>query len=152
MKTNRLESPRAPRTRWIMTGMGLALILFGLVCLHQVPNAEAIPPPKKPVCITDSITMDNIVFVNPSVLPGAASYRFTQFSTGFTFGGTGVVTMPNGVITLTDRESDRSVNAGLNTAQGTGSAAIYSIPIPGGATWVFRINQIIPNAPCGCGG
>jgi len=141
MKINRLRSPRALRIRRITLSIGLALFMFGLVCLRPAHKAEAVAT----FCVTDNITHDNITFT------AGGAYTFTKCSPAFTLSGTGVFSMPSGVATVTDKKPDRSVKAGLNTAQGTGSAAIYFIATPGGAAQVFRVNQTIPFAPCGCG-
>jgi hypothetical protein len=141
MKINRQKSPRALRIRRILMSIGLALFMFGLVCIRPAHKAEAVAT----FCVTDNITHDNVTFST------GGTYTFTQCSTGFTLSGTGVFSMPNGVAMVTDKKPDRSVNAGLFTGQGTGSFAIYFIPTPGGAIRVFRGNQTIPFAPCGCG-
>jgi hypothetical protein len=60
------------------------------------------------------------------------------------------VTTPSGVITLTDRKADRSVNAGLITGQNTGRVVIYFVIAPG-VLQFFQANQTNPNQTCGCG-
>ena len=142
MKTNRHESPRASRARRILPRIGLALILLSVMCIGLPHKTDA----NGGFCVTDNITHDNITFTT------GGAYTFTQCSTGFTLSGTGVFSMPSSVATVTDKKPDRSVSAGFNTAQRTGSAAIYFIKTPGAGAQVFRINQTIPNAPCGCGG
>jgi hypothetical protein len=124
----------------VLPRIGLALVLVTLVCISLARKTEATIG----VCVTDNITHDNIVLFPNGV------YSFVQCSTGFHLSGTGVFSIQSGVSTVKDKKPDRSVNAGLNTAQGTGSAAIYFIATPGGAAQVFRINQTIPFAPCGC--
>jgi len=140
MKTNRLRSPRALRIRRITLSIGLALFMFGLVCIRPAHKAEAVAS----FCVSDNITHDNIVFTT------GGTYTFTKCSTAFTLSGTGTFSMPSGVATVTDKKPDRSVKAGLNTAQGTGSVAIYFIATPGAGAQVFRVNQTIPFAACGC--
>ena len=140
MRSNRTKSPSALRIRRTLPRIGLGLVLLTLVCVGLSHKTEAVVT----FCVRDNVTHDNITF-SPS-----GAYTFTQCSTGFTLSGTGVFSMPSGVATVTDKKSDRSVNAGLYTGQGTGSAAIYFIATPGGAARVFRINQTIPFAPCGC--
>src|SRR5215471_20051703 len=138
MQRDRPKSPRATRFRRIVISIGLALFMLGLMSVGPGHEAEA----NGGVCITDSITRDNIQFT----LGGA--YTFTQCSTGLTITGTGVVTTPNGVITLTDKKADRSVTAGLFTSQ-TGRAVIYLMSAPG-LFQTFQANQTSPNQTCGC--
>ena len=154
MKQNRINSPRASRIRRLLPRIAIALVLISLVSIVTPGKTGAPGKTSKPrraqviattICITDSRTGDNIQFTNPG-----GAYTFTQCSTGFTLSGTGTVSSKSGVITLTDRKPDRSVNAGLNPNTKTGSAAIYFTPVPGGGTRVFRINQTNPNQTCGC--
>ena len=143
MKSNRQVSPRALRIRRTLPRIGLALVMLSLVCIGMAHKTDA-KPSIVFFCVTDDRTHDNITFST------VGSYSFTQCSTGFTLSGTGFFSTPSGVASVKDKKPDRSVNAGLNTAQQTGSAAIYFIATPGGAARVFRVNQTIPNAPCGC--
>jgi hypothetical protein len=139
MKTNRQISPRALRIRRIVPRIGLALVMLALVCIGMAHKTEATIG----FCITDGVTHDNLTFT------AGGAYTFTQCSTGFTVSGTGVVTTPNGVTTLTDKKPDRSVNAGLFTSQKTGRAVIYFFSSPGVAR-VFQANQTNPSQVCGC--
>jgi hypothetical protein len=143
MKLNRTKCPRALRIRRTLLKIGLALVLLGVICIGPANKTEAT---SLFFCVTDNITHDFVLF-GPN-----GTYTFFQCSTGFSLPGTGVFSMPSGVATVTDRKPDRSVKAGLNTATGTGSAAIYFIAIPGGPAQVFRINETIPFAPCPCAG
>jgi len=146
MGKNRSKSrSRVSRVTRITIRIGLALVLAGLVCIRPAHKAEAGANGGGVVCITDTRTRDNIQFTNPG-----GAYTFTQCSTGFTVSGTGTVSTKSGVITLTDKKSDRSISAGLLSNQKTGSAAIYFTQTPGGGTRVFRVNQTDPNQTCGC--
>src|SRR5262249_45750252 len=109
MKTNRQESPRALRARRILPRIGLALILLSVMCIGLSHKTQAVAT----FCVVDNFTRNNITF-GPS-----GAYTFTQCNPSFTLSGTGVFSMPNGVATVTDKKPDRSVSAGLNTAQGT---------------------------------
>ena len=139
MKTNRQGSPRASRTGRIVPRIGLALVMLALVCIGLAHKTEATVG----FCITDSVTHDNLTFT------AGGAYTFTQCSTGFTVSGTGVVTTPNGITTLTDKKPDRSVNAGLFTSQKTGRAVIYFFSAPGVGR-VLQANQTNPSQACGC--
>jgi hypothetical protein len=143
-KNHSRSRSRVSRISRITIRIGLALILAGLVCLRPANKAEA-GANGGVVCITDTRTRDNIQFTNPG-----GAYTFTQCSTGFTVSGTGTVSTKSGVITLTDRKSDRSVNAGLNPNQKTGTMVIYFTATPGAGAQVFRVNQTDPNQTCGC--
>jgi hypothetical protein len=146
MGKNRSKSrSRVSRVTRITIRIGLAVVLAGLVSLRPAHKAEARANGGGVVCITDTRTRDNIQFTNPG-----GAYTFTQCSTGFTVSGTGTVSTKSGVITLTDKKSDRSVNAGLNPNQKTGTMVIYFTQTPGAGAQVFRVNQTDPNQTCGC--
>jgi hypothetical protein len=145
MVKNRSKSrSRVSRVTRITIRIGLAVVLAGLACLHPARKTEA-GANGGVICITDTRTRDNIQFTNPG-----GAYTFTQCSTGFTVSGTGTVSTKSGVITLTDKKSDRSVSAGLNPSQKTGSMVIYFTQTPGAGAQVFRVNQTDPNQTCGC--
>jgi hypothetical protein len=76
-------------------------------------------------------------------------YQFTRCSDGFMLSGTGVVSLADGIMTLTDSERHLRVNAELDIAQRTGSAVIRIKGAPGGRQ-TFRINSTNPAAVCGC--
>jgi len=152
MKSQRLESPHRPRICRTLLSIGTALVAFGLVCVRPAQRAEAGGPPKPPrklplTCISDSVTHDNLSFFNAGPLTGI--YHYVQCSTGFMLDGRGTVANQSGVVTLTDREPDRSVNAGLLTSQNTGKASI-SFMIAPGVFQYFQVNKTDPSTPCGC--
>jgi hypothetical protein len=76
-------------------------------------------------------------------------YVFTRCSDGFAFGGTGMVRLVNGILTLTDSKPDRRVSAGCYTGQRTGSVIIY-VMIGQGIWQTFRISDTNPSAMCAC--
>jgi hypothetical protein len=94
-------------------------------------------------CLKDIITGNVFQF------DSTGKYKFTRCSDGFMVSGTGVVTLVNGILTLTDSKPDRRVSAGFITSQRTGSATIYIMIAPG--VWqTFRINSTNPAAVCSC--
>jgi hypothetical protein len=95
-------------------------------------------------CIKDN-TNGNLFQFNSTT----GAYQFTVCSTGFTLTGTGVITRPSGVLTLTDSKSDRRISAGFNPGTHTGSASIY-VMVAQGVWQTFRITDTNPNAVCSC--
>jgi hypothetical protein len=63
--------------------------------------------------------------------------------------GTGMGSLADGLLTLTDSERHLRVNAELDAAQRTGSVVIR-IKMPPGGLQTFRINSTNPNATCVC--
>ena len=124
------------------TGVGIeiALAVFVVIMLASALQAKASPvePPAEtgalngvvlPIpgtsCLRDNtkgfvLTWDNM----------SGAYTFST-CTGFTLTGTGTVQAQNSIIMLSDRKPDRSVSAGFNTGQRTGSAIIYVLIAPG---------------------
>ena len=134
----------------------VAAFLVSLLYFHGVRNvgaatapavaAAAAQPARTPaasVCITDSRSGDFITFTNPG-----GSYMFTHCATSLMISGTGLITTPSGLITLTDNKPSQHVSASFNRGQLTGHAVV-NVSVAQGVSQTFTINQIIPNAPCG---
>ncbi|HKV42936.1 MAG TPA: hypothetical protein VJX67_27320, partial [Blastocatellia bacterium] len=74
-------------------------------------------------------------------------YMYTRCSDGFTLSGTGTITTPSGVVTLTDKKADRYVSASVMSI-GTGSATITFLI--GTTRQTVRIVDRTPGAVCSC--
>ena len=147
---NKVNASRTPAKRLILLRAGLALALISLVVVLPARKVGATPTLAF-VTITDDVNGDFICYQKLTT-PGPVCYLFHHNSTNFTLTGRGFESFPSGVITLTDKEPDRSVSAGFLPGQETGSAAIYYLTIAGGAYKVFTIRQTKPTPdPIGCG-
>ena len=121
-------------------GIEIALAVFVVMMLASALQAKASPveqpaetgsfngallPIPGTSCLRDNtrgfvLTWDNMT----------GAYTFSTCA-GFTLAGTGTVQSQSGIIMLRDRQPDRSVSAGFNTGQRTGSATIYVLQAPG---------------------
>ena len=81
MKTNRLRSPRALRIRRITLSIGLALFMFGLVCIRPAHKAEAVAS----FCVSDNITHDNITFTGRRIHLHQMQHRLHPVGHGHVF-------------------------------------------------------------------
>jgi hypothetical protein len=96
------------------------------------------------VCVTDGTTHDTLQFSSST-----GAYSFTQCKGGFTLSGTGTVRKSGSVIVLSDKKSDRLINANFLSNQKTGKATIIRI-ISKGAFQTTLISQTNPSSVCGC--
>lgn len=137
-------------------GAGLSLVAFLLVGSASLWEVNATPIE----CGADSNTRpangiggvfclrDN---ASGSILTydGSGCYTFMTCK-GFTLSGKGTITAVNNIEMLSDRKPDRSVAAGFNKGQLTGSAAI-SFMIGPGSYQTFRINDTTSQGKvCSC--
>jgi len=126
----------------------IALGIFVLVMLASALQAKAssvdqplematagsmVAPIPGTSCLRDNTSGKVLTFDNTS-----GAYTFSD-CLGFTLSGTGIVSVQNSIILLSDRKPDRSVSAGFNTGQRTGTATITFQPVPGGSWQVLRI-------------
>jgi len=153
--------PRLLRAAGITLEFALGVAVLAVVYLHLAPNVQGSATStasSKPiavdgigpkcgtptVCLTDDNTGDVLTFSCPS-----GAYTFTHTgSSPVTLTGTGTISTPSSVESVSDRKPDRRVTGGLLLSQGTGSAVVYFTPIPGGPSQVFHINQTVPFRPC----
>jgi hypothetical protein len=109
-------------------------------------NHEAVEPVAAAtvaLCITDDHTHDNLSFT------AGGAYTFTRCQDGFTLTGTGTVRTSGSIVTLTDKKSDRIINAAVLTNQKTGRANVTLI-IGKGIFQTITANQTNPSAGCSC--
>ena len=138
------------RVRWLVGGgIEIALGIFVIAMLSSSFEAKAEPvnqpaeigaasgavvPLPGTSCMRDNVTGSVLSYDNTT---GAYTFCTTA---GFTLTGTGVITVQNSIIMLSDKKPDRNVSAGFNTGQLTGSAVIYVLIAPG--VWqVYRIHD-----------
>ena len=98
-------------------------------------------------CLKDDHTGD---FILLNSITG--NYEFVHCGTGaFTISGKGTVTNPSGTVTITDKQSTRTVTVSYNPGSLTGTALVTVIPAPG-LSQTYRISDTNPHAVCACGG
>jgi uncharacterized repeat protein (TIGR01451 family) len=96
------------------------------------------------VCLRNSVTGAILEFSTTT-----GDYKFIDCASGFTLIGKGTISVVNSVVTLSDTESDRRVNAHFLEGQLTGSAVVSFIPGPG-INRVFQINDTLTVNSCSC--
>jgi hypothetical protein len=104
----------------------------------------AAPPTVADVCLTDGQTHDTLLFSSST-----GAYTFTRCKDGFTLSGTGTVRKSGSVIVLSDKKSDRMINANFLSNQKTGKATVVLI-LSRGVFQTILISQTNPSSVCGC--
>ena len=95
-------------------------------------------------CIQDDATGNMIQFNSKT-----GDYLFTKCGkSGISLSGTGTITTPSGILTLTDNKSDRRISAGFNLGSLTGRAIV--ILISEGVSQTFSLSQTNPHPSCVC--
>jgi hypothetical protein len=98
-------------------------------------------------CLRDDHTGDFILLNSTT-----GNYEFVQCGASeFTISGKGTVTTPNGIVTITDKESTRTVTISFNPGSLTGTATVTLIQAPG-VSQTYRVSDTNPSAVCACGG
>jgi hypothetical protein len=100
-------------------------------------------------CLRDDHTGD-FILLNPTT----GNYEFVHCGVGASeviVSGKGTVTNPSGMVTITDKESTRTVTISYNPGSLTGTAIVTLMPSPG-ISQTYRINDTNPSAVCACGG
>lgn len=140
-------------------GIELSLAAFLIVMLVSLWEAKATPAPHPAgvapvstavlpqggtICMRDDASGSILTYDSST-----GAYNFDNCK-GFTLAGMGTIRTVNNIVTLSDRKPDRSVSAGFNKGQLTGSAAI-SFMIGQGSYRTFRINDTTSRgAVCSC--
>jgi len=96
------------------------------------------------ICIQDNNSGDTFRLNSMT-----GQYVYTRCRDKFTLTGTGMVTTPNGIVSLTDSKPDRKISAGFYPGQMTGRANITLILGPG-IYQTIVVNDTIPSATCTC--
>ena len=96
------------------------------------------------VCLQDPTTHDLFKFSSTT-----GDYEFIRCTTGVTLTGKGKMTTASGLITVTDNETDRRVQASFNKGQLTGTANVTFL-YAGGLSQTFKINSTNPHPTCSC--
>jgi hypothetical protein len=95
------------------------------------------------ICLQDDHTGDTFRFNSMT-----GQYLYTRCKDGFTLSGTGMVTIVNGYVTITDNKPDRRINAGWSSATLTGRANV--ILIRPGVTQTITVYDTNPHPTCVC--
>ena len=99
-------------------------------------------------CLRDSHS-DDFVLLNST-----GSYEFVHCAAGaqeVIITGKGTVTTPSGILTITDKQTTRTVTISFNPGSLTGTAIVTVNPAPG-ISQTYRITASTPSATCVCGG
>jgi hypothetical protein len=96
------------------------------------------------MCLHDDRTGDFIQFSSTS-----GAYLFTQCSPAVTVSGTGTIKMASGVLTITDKETNKTVSITFNTGSLTGNATITVSSGPG-LSQTYKITDTNPHPVCSC--
>jgi hypothetical protein len=96
------------------------------------------------MCLHDDHTGDFIQFSSTT-----GAYLFTQCSPAVTVSGTGTIKMASGVLTITDKETSKTVTITFNTGALTGNAVITVSSGPG-LTQTYKITDTNPHPVCSC--
>jgi hypothetical protein len=98
-------------------------------------------------CLRDDRTGDFILFSSTT-----GNYEFVHCAaTDVIVAGKGTITTPNGILTITDKETNQTVTISYNPGSLTGTATVTIIPAPG-LSQTYRISDTNPNPVCACGG
>jgi hypothetical protein len=95
------------------------------------------------VCIQDDHTRDTFRFNSQT-----GQYLYTRCSDGFTLTGTGMVSIVNGYVTITDNKPDRRINAGWSLATFTGRANVTLVRP--GVFQTITVYDTNPHPTCTC--
>jgi hypothetical protein len=97
------------------------------------------------MCLHDDHNGDFIQFSSTT-----GAYLFTQCGTGaITVSGTGTIKVASGVLTITDKESNKTVTITYNNGSLTGTAVVTVSTAPG-LSQTYKISDTNPHPICSC--